>query len=374
MLAGGSALFSLLPQRCRVFLLAFCAVTASLYLELDCDKRSQKATHFLHDFDQATKNRSFGRCVSGKTVVYIDQGYQIWRSVFEKHYLRPPLNEDWLKFRNSSIWRNGYSFCESGMSSQEIGLISRFILEGQDGIISEGVAEDNSHMSLEEDNGQYFHSIPELALCDAQADDVIGLISRSILKWQNHFLSGELCVVPWRFFSYTTMPHAESYVQGWHYDVSSNEDVIYFMLNLSDACAGDENSGTSFLNATESFLLSNQTGYISSSIECRHDDLGEISGSTVCDLNQVFVPSKAGQLLAFQPGRSLHKGVFSSIKRRDNIHISATIVPGDALIQVVLKGEVFRGRPRELLDLCWKKACEVESNKCNKSPYFVLSS
>ncbi len=322
-------------------------------------ERMERRNRFSSDFDSAISNRKYIKTLSNSKTVCVDQGFLIWKSILEKHYHRAPASQDWLQFRNSSIWRNGHNHYHSVLDSSQINLLKNCILEGQAQL---------TEKNLQTKDNQPSTSIENLIQNDSKRNAVIQTLSHSIGAWQNYFLPKNFCLIPWRAFSYTTFPETYSVSQKWHYDMNIPDNVVYFMLNLSDY---DESikSGTAFLSAEQSANLSMHSDYISAPVDFRINDFNELSGVDTHGINAAFYPSTPGQLIAFQPGRALHKGVFNPKDRRDNIHISTTIVSRDTTIEIEHNGSRKTEITDNAIKTCWQFACSEAGNKSNSAPY-----
>lgn len=211
------------------------------------------------------------------------------------------------------------------------------------------------------------NSLDEVFRESEKKEFVVKSVMNSLIKWENHFLPEGLMLLPWRIPIYTTLPGSNNISQRWHYDTNTTNDVIFFMLNLSD-CEIDDDAGTYFIDAFSSARISLENDYISAPVMHRASNLDPFLDNTKTVNHQ---PSISGRLVAFQPGRTLHKGSCGKKGRRDNIHISTTVVQKSTSVKGAIGTIPLQGNAWELRDICAMEAGSFAACQTTGAPYYI---
>ncbi len=339
-------------------------MNGSNYLNIDHEDRNDKLFEFGNLLAAKTKDRVYQKSQESfisknPESLLVDHGFILWKTALENVFpVRPPLSQDWLRYKNSSIWKNGFSLFNTKLGIESIHKMNKLLIEGQ-------------KVLKEKSNGKELDvSYSVDRLFSTQRDYVIKEIMNLVGLWESFYLPEGLTLIPWRFHAFTTLPCSrKSLSERWHYDTNTTDDIIFFMINLTD-CDKKDNAGTFFIDATNSAKISLFNDYISTPVDYRAPD-SEVFGLPNDSKSISFIPASCGNLVAFHPGRTLHKGSRGSLGRRDNLHVSAIIVPKCLKIKGMLGDVYLDGSAEELRDFCWSESSSEQANLTNGAPYYV---
>lgn len=325
------------------------------YLNFDVTDRHNKLIEFGDLLTYKIKDQTYkGPFCDDKTIL-VSSGYNIWKSVVESTFpVNLPLSEAWLSYKNSSVWRNGFSASSSGISKELLEEINLVFHEGR------------AKLNQTERTSESSFSINKIF--SDKTGWITGVIKDIIQAWESFYLPKDLILLPWRFHGYTTRPGSINPSLNWHYDTNITDNVLFFMLNLTD-CMDSDNAGTYFIDARRSAQISLVTDYISAPIMHRAEKL-EYLGIHEESNNASFLPATAGNLVAFHPGRTLHKGSCGNVAQRDNLHIATIITERSSRIKANFEGLEIDGPSKDLKDILWEKAGENFANTTTGAPFY----
>ena len=237
---------------------------------------------------------------------FVDQGFFIWKSAVEQAFgVRTELSQELLRFRESALWREGYLFVDEFVPSDICMKLRALLYHPEEARTSFPI----DSLLSNEDDASFFDDFIEDLLC----------------SWSRQYLPHGIRLIPWRIYAYQTKSEAQNLSMRWHYDLDQPDHSLFLMLNLNTPSGQFCDFGTSFLDASQSMLLSSRTGYISTPLTHRVKNINEIDFGGQ-PLSVDMIRSKCGSVVAFQPGRVLHRGVNDPGGVRQSLHISASIV------------------------------------------------
>ena len=334
----------------------------SLRLSVDLRQRHQKSLEFDELFTQKVKSRIYRRGSPSSVPTFVENGFVLWKSVLESIYpnQRPSLSE-WVAYKSSSIYSRGFGLLDLGLGKD--------FVDNVEDALSAWLRGRGGEKYVEQGNLSY--SLAEIFEVESDLAFVLRSMRSLVEHWERIYLPEGLMLLPWRTHAYATMPDSSTESRKWHYDTNVTDDVVFFMFNLTD-CFSHEGAGTYFVEAARSSLASMASDYISVPTSMRAESLDSFDDS-IGDSSVGFIPARAGALVAFHPGRVLHKGSFGSGGRRDNLHLSASIVSEDTEIVGDFGGVFLSGKAKDVVNTCWECSVTQAANSINGVPYYFIS-
>ena len=230
----------------------------------------------------------------------VNQGYELWKAILNKHY-PIPKHGGLISFKKSSIYGLGYQLLESFIDNDVCSDLRQLLILSSDSTEVEAVG-----------------GVAELAESAQQA------IARSLFGWQNYYLDEKVCLVP-RSIYFDSVPAGKGFESDlWHFDFEQQYDSLLFMVHLNNSDAG-----TFVLNSSASLVLASGSDYLGLDPHRRVSSLTEISNSP--GISPLFVPAAAPTTIVFQPGRILHRHLMSNSSNKETLNIYASVVPKDFL-------------------------------------------
>ena len=257
--------------------------------------RAQAFQSFELDLHNSLSGESYSLSSNGH--VLVNQGYELWKSILNKHY-PVSMHLGNIAFKRSSIYKNGYQILENFVDEAVCNDLRQYLRNPTSGGTGANQWDEEELMQ------------PALIK-----------VAKRLFEWQNHYLHEQMCLVP-RSVHFADIPEGSKTVsQGWHFDFEQPYNSLIFMIHLNTSGAG-----TFILDSKRSMVVASDCDYLGFYPKRRVSSLDEINGFD-SDFTPLFTPANATTTIVFQPGRAMHRHRMSQSGNKNILTIYASAIP-----------------------------------------------